>query len=62
MNGVATLPGASVTGAVVCPYASVVPNWNDTLIGAPSGFTVPLTVAAEVETPLAAPVTGVPGW
>jgi hypothetical protein len=53
------LVGAIDVAAVVCPYVVVVPNWNDTFAGPPSGLTDPFRVAAESVIPVAAPVVGV---
>ena len=55
----AAFVGAIAVAAVVCPYAVVVPNWNDTLAGAPSGVTAPVSVAVVVVRPVARPVVGV---
>ena len=54
-----TSSGPSFWTAVDCPYAVVAPNWNDTLTAAPAGSTEPATVAVDVVTADAAPVTGV---
>ena len=60
-NGVAALTGPMRWAAVLCPYAVVVPNWNDTATAAPRGFTLAETVACDVPTPVAAPLTGASG-
>ena len=52
----------SFCAGVVLPYAVVVPNWNETFTAAPSGFTVPFSVAVDVVTLVAAAVTGVSAW
>src|ERR1700727_794379 len=62
LNASAALSGPVVWIGVVWPYAVDVPNWNATLARAPSGLTLPDTVAVVRPTPLAAPVTGASGW
>ena len=51
--GTGLLPLPPEYGAVLAPYARVVPHSNQPVAGAPFGFTMPLSVADDVLTEVA---------